>query len=296
MNLQKIKDRKNNLAKIYKIVESKKNITLVNILKLSKEILFYLQRSNFSKNLITSLNENFSINNSFLIQNPLIKFSKSKKIWVYVTEEEKYGTNSYSKHQKTLHENANFNEDLFILIGEKAQSLKIENSDQIIYRSETNNVKELAEILPKLILNVFKTNSIGELNFVINSSKIKQKYVTLFPLEKNNFELTYYSNKKDDVSIDLSKFKIYPEPNVFVESLFEHYLSFSTMSLLMESSLVKEKYNLVAQNKSLNDLEEKIRMNKILYLRTKKDLEIEEISILSPQKDLIHQAQEVKNV
>ncbi|UUD36439.1 hypothetical protein NPA08_01205 [Mycoplasmopsis citelli] len=295
MNLKKIKEKKVNLDKIYKIIESKKNITLVNILKLSKEILFYLQRSNFSKDLITLLNEKFSIDNSFLSKSPIIETVKGKKIWVYITEEEKYGTNSYQKHYKTLTENADFNEDLFILIGEKSQELPVSTEQQILFKSDENIVLKLIEILPKLIINIFKQYKISELNFVINSSKIKQKYITLFPLEKNNFELTYYSQKGPLNTFDLDKYKIHPEPNLFVESLFEHYLTFSAMSLLMESALVKEKYNLVAQNKSLNDLEEKIRKHKILYLRTKKDLEIEEISILSPDKDLIHTQNEVSH-
>ncbi|VEU74965.1 Uncharacterised protein [Mycoplasmopsis citelli] len=295
MNLKKIKEKKVNLDKIYKIIESKKNITLVNILKLSKEILFYLQRSNFSKDLITLLNEKFSIDNSFLSKSPVIETVKGKKIWVYITEEEKYGTNSYQKHYKTLTENADFNEDLFILIGEKSQELPVSTEQQILFKSDENIVLKLIEILPKLIINIFKQYKISELNFVINSSKIKQKYITLFPLEKNNFELTYYSQNGPLNTFDLDKYKIHPEPNLFVESLFEHYLTFSAMSLLMESALVKEKYNLVAQNKSLNDLEEKIRKHKILYLRTKKDLEIEEISILSPDKDLIHTQNEVSH-
>ncbi|UUM24633.1 hypothetical protein NPA12_02975 [Mycoplasma sp. 3686d] len=257
--------------------------------------MFYLQRSNFSKDLITLLNDNFLIDNSFLSKSGIAHINKGQKIWVYITEEEKYGTNSYQKHYKTLTQFANMEKDLFILIGEKAQTLPIAKKEQILFKHESNHVAKLIEILPKLIINIFKQYKISELNFLINSSKLKQKYITLFPLERNNFELTYYSQKGISNTFDLSKYKIHPEPNLFVESLFEHYLTFSTMSLLMESALVKEKYNLVAQNKSLNDLEERIRKHKILYLRTKKDLEIEEISILSPDKDLIHTQNEVNH-
>lgn len=52
MNKKSIETRYNSLKKIYKIVESNKNITLVNLLKLSRSISFYLDRMNYSKYII----------------------------------------------------------------------------------------------------------------------------------------------------------------------------------------------------------------------------------------------------
>lgn len=66
MNKKSIETRYNSLKKIYKIVESNKNITLVNLLKLSRSISFYLDRMNYSKYIIEEVLKKFSADQSTL--------------------------------------------------------------------------------------------------------------------------------------------------------------------------------------------------------------------------------------
>ncbi|VEU76660.1 MSC_0622 family F1-like ATPase gamma subunit [Mycoplasmopsis columbina] len=295
MNIKKIKEKQEQLIKIYKIIESRKNITLVNILKLSKIVSFYLDRTNLSKVIIEEFLKKFNIINSTLDKkNSILNFKSKTNLWVYVTEEEKYSTNSYKKHEDTIIEKANIERDKFIVIGQRAVNFAEDQKLHVIYQEKENNVATLSKILPKLIINTFKNNEVNQLNVVINSSKISHKYIKLLPIKENNFEFKYHT--KSSLKIDnLTSYKIYPNLDNFVESELENYLTFAIVSLLMESSLVKEKYNLVVQNKTLNDLEEKIAKQKRIYLRFKKDLEIEEISILSRKKDLLHFSKEGKN-
>lgn len=295
MNIKKIKEKQEQLIKIYKIIESRKNITLVNILKLSKIVSFYLDRTNLSKVIIEEFLKKFNIINSTLDKkNSILNFKSKTNLWVYVTEEEKYSTNSYKKHEDTIIEKANIERDKFIVIGQRAVNFAEDQKLHVIYQEKENNVATLSKILPTLIINTFKNNEVNQLNVVINSSKISHKYIKLLPIKENNFEFKYHT--KSSLKIDnLTSYKIYPNLDNFVESELENYLTFAIVSLLMESSLVKEKYNLVVQNKTLNDLEEKIAKQKRIYLRFKKDLEIEEISILSRKKDLLHSSKEGKN-
>ncbi|MFA7699111.1 hypothetical protein ABC615_00900 [Mycoplasmopsis synoviae] len=58
--------------------------------------------------------------------------------------------------------------------------------------------------------------------------------------------------------------------------------------MLSESALISEKYKLVALNKTLNDLDEKLRLLNIRIEREKRELEVEQISILFKKKDLLH--------
>ncbi|SYV93271.1 Uncharacterised protein, partial [Mycoplasmopsis synoviae] len=82
MNKKSIETRYNSLKKIYKIVESNKNITLVNLLKLSRSISFYLDRMNYSKYIIEEVLKKFSSDQATLNKkNNLISFTKLKTLW-----------------------------------------------------------------------------------------------------------------------------------------------------------------------------------------------------------------------
>ncbi|WP_029512971.1 MSC_0622 family F1-like ATPase gamma subunit [Mycoplasmopsis iners] len=286
MNLKKIKEKYEILNKIQKIVASKKNITLVNILKLSKEIGFYLDRVNFSKAIIQHLLSKFNNENIALNKNKSL-LNKAVTLWVYVTEEEKYNTNSYKRHELAIEQNADLKRDSFILIGQRAMSFGKKHNLNIVFEHQENEVEKLTELLPKLIVKQFISTNITDLNFVINSSKIEQKYIKLLPIKENNFALNYHKNQ-EFLTQEFAKYRIFQELDDFIESESESYLTYATLSLLTESALVKEKYKLVVQNKTLNELEEKISKQKRIYLRQKRELEIEESSILSKKKDMLH--------
>ncbi|VEU73704.1 hypothetical protein [Mycoplasmopsis anatis] len=78
MNIKKIETKLNNLDKIYKIVESNKNVTLINILKLSKSINNYFERSRYSKELIKTIQNKYNVTHEFLKASTFSSLFKGK--------------------------------------------------------------------------------------------------------------------------------------------------------------------------------------------------------------------------
>ncbi|MXR56395.1 hypothetical protein DR095_03265, partial [Mycoplasma flocculare] len=74
------------------------------------------------------------------------KFSISKTIWIYVTEEEKYSTNSYLKYEKNLIKNIKKN-DLIIPIGQRAINFVTQDKFKILFSHSENQIDYLVHIL-----------------------------------------------------------------------------------------------------------------------------------------------------
>lgn len=290
MNVKSLVNKRESYTKIKKIVESGKNITLINILRLSKQNVFYFERSLQAKYYIESLAKRYEIKHSLILQKQLkilSKLSRVKSIWVYITEEEKFATNSYQRHERNMKKSIDFKRDFLVVIGKRANEFATKHKAHVIFSHDKNDVEFLVKILPKFLQNYLKTNGFHNLNFVINSSKLKESYLSVLPLNKLNFKIERNLQNKVE-SVDTSKLKIYPEIKEFINSEFESYLTYVSLSLLSESALISEKYKLVALNKTLNDLDEKLRLLNIRIEREKRELEVEQISILFKKKDLLH--------
>ncbi|AKB10934.1 hypothetical protein ABC565_01445 [Mycoplasmopsis synoviae] len=290
MNVKSLVNKRESYTKIKKIVESDKNITLINILRLSKQNVFYFERSLQAKYYIESLAKRYEIKHSLILQKQLkilSKLSRVKSIWVYITEEEKFATNSYQRHERNMKKSIDFKRDFLVVIGKRANEFATKHKAHVIFSHDKNDVEFLVKILPKFLQNYLKTNGFHNLNFVINSSKLKEAYLSVLPLNKLNFKIERNLQNKVE-SVDTSKLKIYPEIKEFINSEFESYLTYVSLSLLSESALISEKYKLVALNKTLNDLDEKLRLLNIRIEREKRELEVEQISILFKKKDLLH--------
>lgn len=290
MNVKSLVNKRESYTKIKKIVESDKNITLINILRLSKQNVFYFERSLQAKYYIESLAKRYEIKHSLILQKQLkilSKLSRVKSIWVYITEEEKFATNSYQRHERNMKKSIDFKRDFLVVIGKRANEFATKHKAHVIFSHDKNDVEFLVKILPKFLQNYLKTNGFHNLNFVINSSKLKEAYLSVLPLNKLNFKIERNLQNKVE-SVDTSKLKIYPEIKEFINSEFESYLTYVSLSLLSESALISEKYKLVALNKTLNDLDEKLRLLNIRIEREKRELEVEQISILFKKKDFLH--------
>lgn len=286
MNVKSLVNKRESYTKIKKIVESDKNITLINILRLSKQNVFYFERSLQAKYYIESLAKRYEIKHSLILQKQLkilSKLSRVKSIWVYITEEEKFATNSYQRHERNMKKSIDFKRDFLVVIGKRANEFATKHKAHVIFSHDKNDVEFLVKILPKFLQNYLKTNGFHNLNFVINSSKLKEAYLSVLPLNKLNFKIERNLQNKVE-SVDTSKLKIYPEIKEFINSEFESYLTYVSLSLLSESALISEKYKLVALNKTLNDLDEKLRLLNIRIEREKRELEVEQISILFKKK------------
>ncbi|VEU70202.1 MSC_0622 family F1-like ATPase gamma subunit [Mycoplasmopsis glycophila] len=301
MHVKKIKEKLVSLSKLMKIVESKKNITLIDILKLSKKISIYYERAIQTKHVIESILENHNVdspllnsnkllNNQFAVLKKLNNKHTNKTIWVYITEEEKYSTNSYFKQEKHL-SSVFKEEDLIIAIGERAIRFAKSANYNILFSAQKNDVEILSTILPSLIENYYQTYGFHDLKFILNSSKIKNNHLDVLPMKNLNFNLNVKSLKFEK-AIDVQKMKIYPDVKEFVEAELVGYLTYIFYTLLNESSLIYLKYKLVAQNQKINDLEKKYKQMNLHMLRGKRELEVEELSLLSKKKDLLHERKE----
>ncbi|MFV8472762.1 MSC_0622 family F1-like ATPase gamma subunit [Mycoplasma sp. SH20] len=296
MHIKKIKQKAESLDKILTIVESQKNINLINILRLSQQIGMYFQRANQAKSYIDYLASNYAITNPLIepVNNHYLSFlnkltAKSaisyKTIWVYITEEEKYETNSYRKYENFLLQNANKN-DSFVVIGQRAKTFAQENKLDIIFENSFNDVTYLTDVLPDFLEAYLETNGFCKIKFVLNSSKTKQLSLNVIPLSELNFDLDLY--RKENNFLSIQGLNIYPDISSFVKSQLKSYLTYMTLALLSESNLIYQKYALVAINQKINDLEKKQKRLALEVLRAKRELEVEQISILSKKKDLLH--------
>ncbi|SJZ43498.1 MSC_0622 family F1-like ATPase gamma subunit [Mycoplasmopsis verecunda] len=297
MQIKKIKQKAQSLEKILKIVESQKNMVLINILRLSQQIGSYFQKANQSKLFIDYLANNYSLSNPLIqpvnnqyywIFTKLLnkKTNSNKTIWIYVTEEEKYETNSYKKYEDYLANNVN-KHDLFICIGKRAINFATQNQYSVIFESEFNDVLALTDILPDYLLAYLEANGFYNIKFVLNSAKTKELSLNIVPLNDLNFELDVY--QKNTQYLDLDNKHIYPDVENFVQAEFKSYLTYMCLALLSESNLIYQKYSLVSLNQKINDLEKKQKRYKLEVLRAKRELEVEQTSILSKKKDLLHE-------
>ncbi|WP_416756282.1 MSC_0622 family F1-like ATPase gamma subunit [Mycoplasma aquilae ATCC BAA-1896] len=300
MHIKKIKQKAESLDKILTIVESQKNINLINILRLSQQIGMYCQRANQAKSYIDYLASNYAVANPLIepVNNHYLTFLSKltpknsityKTIWVYITEEEKYETNSYQKYEKYLLQNFAKN-DSIVVIGNRAKTFAQENNLDIIFENNFNDVAYLTDILPDFLEAYLDANGFCKIKFVLNSSKTKQLSLNVIPLSELNFDLDLYHKQSNFMSIE--GLNIYPNINGFIKSQLKAYLTYMTLALLSESNLIYQKYSLVAINQKINDLEKKQKRLALEVLRAKRELEVEQISILSKKKDLLHDEKE----
>ncbi|VEU69288.1 Uncharacterised protein (plasmid) [Mycoplasmopsis canis] len=134
-----------------------KNILLINILNLTKKLSFYVDNSLLNSKLLNSLKTKYNIKNNFIQSNKIEQaknfFRKSKELYIYITEEQKYGTDSYSRYEKEiLNRVKNSNID-FITIGERAKTFADQNELNVIKYFENSSIKNLSTILTKMIKN-----------------------------------------------------------------------------------------------------------------------------------------------
>ncbi|QZE12324.1 MSC_0622 family F1-like ATPase gamma subunit [Mycoplasma sp. Ms02] len=303
MNLKSIKTKLSSYQNILKIVESQKNVTLINILKMSKKNIFYLSRCLETKSLIEAIVKQYDVSHYLLNSNKslnLKSFFKSKQennnkiLWVYVTEDEKYATNSYLKQEQNILRLADKDRDTFVLIGKRANNFGDKNGFSPVFSYHENDVPYLAQVLPSLIENHILDNGYHDVRFVLNAAKIKSNHIDVLPIHKLNLRFDV-ENRFTEKNFNLKKLRIYPDVNKFIDAEFNSYISYATLALLSESWIINEKYKLVAQNQTINDLEEKIRRHRLMIIREKRELEVEETSILSKKKDLLHTRGLTKN-
>ncbi|BDX52755.1 MSC_0622 family F1-like ATPase gamma subunit [Metamycoplasma equirhinis] len=294
MYLKTLEKKKTNLNNIRLKINSDRNILLITIMKLTKKLSFYINNAVLNKNLISSLDKKYDLNNTIIgddakfLEKPISKldkiknlFKKPKQLWIYLTEEQKYTTDSYSRYEKKILEMTKKANADFIPIGQKAIEFCKKNKFKSLMNFTNKNLDpDFASKLVQAIKALYAGQNYEEVYFVINTNKSYNEPFQILPIK--NFNLTKLANIDEEKNItDFTNFKIYPNIEDFIDAQINIFLENSIHSLIIESSFYSAKTDLVFTNKSIRQLEDTItKLDKKLHL-LKQEKEIEEIVMLT---------------
>ncbi|WP_444705081.1 MSC_0622 family F1-like ATPase gamma subunit [Mycoplasma sp. 332] len=292
MHLKKWEEKLQNLEGILTKVNNSKNILLIEIMKLTRKLKFNISNALLNINLINAIKEKYTIknklindseNNNKTIQKLRNIFKKRSVLWIYLTENQKYSTDSYSRYEKKLLTNVNPKHDDFIAIGQRASEFCNQNKFNVIksFGEEEKQATNLAWRVSQLVKTLYIDNNYSKVNFVLNTNKNYNGHFTVLPIDEFNInKLVNEVNKQNSVG-DISGYKIYPGIEDFVENEINIILENAIYSLLIESFFYNAKNDLVTTNKIINQIEEDIAKVKKKIIRTKREKEIEEIVLLT---------------
>lgn len=292
MHLKKIEQKINSLNNLVLKVNNEKNIFLIQIMKLNQQLSFFTKNAILNKRIILSLQKQYNVKNDLLnertIFNKLNFLTKrmNKNLWVYITEEQKYNTDSYSRYEKNIIQNNYKKRDDFIVIGNHAKEFCEKNQFNILkYFSNDNKYKFLSNELVTITKILFASGVYANVRFVINSNKNYDGFFTVLPINKFDIDKFVNANYEDLTSImDISKYKIYPNINDFINTEINIFLENSINALICESSFYSSKNGLVTTNKIIKQVDdEKTKLHKQIS-RIKSEKQIEEITLLTRSK------------
>ena len=289
MHLKIIEQKKKALNNILLKVNNEKNIFLIKIMKLNQQLGFHTKNAVINRNLILSLQQKYDIKNDLLSKKSFfIKKWSRKNLWIYITEEQKYSTDSYSRYENTiLKENKNSKDD-FITIGEQAKSFCQKNKFNILKSYAKNNFqdKEIDELFI-VIKMLYLTAEYSIVRFIINSNKNYDSFFTILPISEFDFDKFVPYNTEENSyleNLEITKFKIYPNINEFVNTEINIFIQNAINALICESSFYSAKSGLVTTNKIIKEIDEQKNKLSRQIARIKNEKEIEELSLLTRNK------------
>lgn len=289
MDLTRLVTKVENLKKINMKVNNDKNILLINMMKLNKNLSYYIQSAIKNKNLIDAVGNQYNIKNMFVHKNTKSNFLnkikqifvKQKELWIYTTEQQKYATDSYSRYERyILEKTKNKNVD-FITIGDRAYNFCKQNKFNVIKDFPTNTQSALAFELSQIIKILYFEQNYRKVRFVLNTNKNFKGSFTILPTQEFDVyklsSLTLIETNK----LDIKDFKIFPNVENFIDNEANIFIENVVNSLLIESSFYTTKNALVTANKIIKDLDENIMKLSRQAMRVKRQNEIEEIIMLT---------------
>lgn len=289
MHLKVIEQKKKALNNILLKVNNEKNIFLIKIMKLNQQLGFHTKNAVINRNLILNLQQKYDIKNDLLSKKSFfIKKWSRKNLWIYITEEQKYSTDSYSRYENTiLKENKNSKDD-FITIGEQAKSFCQKNKFNILksYAKKNFQDKEIDELFI-VIKMLYLTAEYSSVRFVINSNKNYDSFFTILPINEFDFDKFVPYNAEENSyleNLEITKFKIYQNINEFVNTELNIFIQNAINALICESSFYSAKSGLVTTNKIIKEIDEQKNKLSRQIARIKNEKEIEELSLLTRNK------------
>ncbi|ACI60034.1 MSC_0622 family F1-like ATPase gamma subunit [Ureaplasma urealyticum] len=288
MQLKDLINKKKNLNNINLKVSNERNIFLINIMKLNQRLTFFSKNAFEIKESILSLKRIYNIKHDMLRheERKIFKFLNKindRVLWIYLTEEQKYSTDSYSRYEQKILETIKSNRDDFILIGQGAIEFGKNHNLNILQTFNDSNIKNLTTQLTKMIMILYTFDNYKKVNFVINSNKNYDGHFTILPMNEFSFDKFINLEKCDSNIIDFQKVKIYPNLNEFINVQINVFLVNIINTLITESSFYKTKNGLVATNNILKELDDNLSKIQRKITRVKTELQIEEINLLARQ-------------
>lgn len=289
MDLTRLVTKVENLKKINMKVNNDKNILLINMMKLNKNLSYYIQSAIKSKNLIDAVGNQYNIKNMFVHKNMKSNFLnkikqifvKQKELWIYTTEQQKYATDSYSRYERyILEKTKNKNVD-FITIGDRAYNFCKQNKFNVIKYFPTNTQSILAFELSQIIKILYLEQNYRKVRFVLNTNKNFKGSFTILPTQEFDVYKLSSSTLIETNKLDIKDFKIFPNVETFIDNEANIFIENVVNSLLIESSFYTTKNALVTANKIIKDLDENIMKLSRQAMRVKRQNEIEEIIMLT---------------
>ncbi|ADE19560.1 MSC_0622 family F1-like ATPase gamma subunit [Mycoplasma crocodyli] len=280
MDLRKLVQKTVVLNNAKTVLEVEKSLSLLTIFKLSKLLNANLARSNLNKSNIEYVSRLIDYNNVFFVKkNRNIK----PNIWIYLTEDEKYEVDGYSRFEKVILQNLK-TDDLLITIGKRAKEFT-EKNNLVTYKSFDNAQSDnIINNVVSLIIKNYSTGKFDFVKFVLNTTKLHNKYIDILPIQNMDESfLGYNENKTNDLT---NKF-VYPNAEIFVQNEIHNYLIYVVQSLFIESSFYTAKNKLVSENQLLNKIDDDIFIIKRKIARIKSEKQIEEIVMLSKNKSFV---------
>lgn len=289
MDLTRLVTKVENLKKINMKVNNDKNILLINMMKLNKNLSYYIQSAIKNKNLIDAVGNQYNIKNMFVHKNTKSNFLnkikqifiKQKELWIYTTEQQKYATDSYSRYERyILEKTKNKNVD-FITIGDRAYNFCKQNKFNVIKDFLTNTQSVLAFELSQIIKILYLEQNYRKVRFVLNTNKNFKGSFTILPTQEFDVYKLSSSTLIETNKLDIKDFKIFPNVETFIDNEANIFIENVVNSLLIESSFYTTKNALVTANKIIKDLDENIMKLSRQAMRVKRQNEIEEIIMLT---------------
>ncbi|QQY77946.1 hypothetical protein JLS56_03080 [Mycoplasma mycoides subsp. capri] len=291
MDLKKVETKLNNLKTIQQRLSNEKNILLIDMIKQNALLNYYVKNALWNQNIISLLQNEYKIKNNLISEikisrNKLINklkdfISQPKELWIYLTEEQKYSTDSYSRYENHILNSIKKNNADFIVIGDRAKQFCSDNKLNVIYDVDQKQaISKLSWTLTLIIKFLFSQYNYKSLRFVINSNKNKDNSFTILPLTKFNVNSLSETETKFDLD-HIKEFKIFPDINNYIQTQIDNYIENSIQSLLVESSFYKTKNELIKTNKTINEVDEEIKKLNKKIIRIKREKEIEEIVLLT---------------
>ena len=304
MDLTRLVTKVENLKKINMKVNNDKNILLINMMKLNKNLSYYIQSAIKNKNLIDAVGNQYNIKNMFVHKNTKSNFLnkikqifvKQKELWIYTTEQQKYATDSYSRYERyILEKTKNKNVD-FITIGDRAYNFCKQNKFNVIKDFPTNTQSILAFELSQIIKILYLEQNYRKVRFVLNTNKNFKGSFTILPTQEFDVYKLSSSTLIETNKLDIKDFKIFPNVETFIDNEANIFIENVVNSLLIESSFYTTKNALVTANKIIKDLDENIMKLSRQAMRVKRQNEIEEIIMLTSnnKKDILSESDDGK--